>query len=242
MPNWGATFAWTISGKNIIVSKEKQNQIDSVVNDGVEKAKLYKQLKSPNKIYSQEEKKELLTKVHLMGHFSTKYMVNHLRQQGHSWPRMYRDCELFTTSCIQCNRFNTGKTKYHPTKPLEATLPRDHIAIDLHQMSFSSNGYTFILVVIDVCTRFVWIRPIKDKRAATVAKELLSIFRDFSFCRVCQSDNGKEFVAEVFKEFCRICCIDKRLIASYNPYFLLRKAAPWYRRASLLGLQAAPGK
>ena len=170
-----------------------------------------------SKRYTQQEKEDIISKAHLMGHFSTKYMVNLIRDQGHSWPRMYRDCELYMSSCPQCNRFNSAPRKYHPVRPIEATLPFDHVVIDLHTMSVSSNSHVYIFAMIDVFTRFVWLRPLKDKRAVTIAATLWSIFSDFSFPRIIQSDNGTEFVNSVIKELCTLCCIDHRLITAYHP-------------------------
>lgn len=53
--------------------------------------------------------------------------------------------------------------------------------------------YCYILVVVDVATRFLWIRPLHNKTAKEVAKELILIWTDFGVCYKLSSDNRTEF-------------------------------------------------
>jgi hypothetical protein len=46
----------------------------------------------------------------------------------------------------------------------------DHVCIDILSMGVTSkNGYKYILMVIDVFTRFTFIFPLQDKTTKTVA-------------------------------------------------------------------------
>jgi hypothetical protein len=94
----------------------------------------------------------------------------------------------------------------------------DRLAIDC-ALSFptSPRGNNILLIVVDVCTRFVFLRPMPDKSDRSVALSLLSIFIDFGFPKILQSDNASEFVNTVMKQLTAEFLIDHRLITPYHP-------------------------
>jgi hypothetical protein len=61
----------------------------------------------------------------------------------------------------------------------------------------SYRDFKYCLVCVDICTRFVWLRPLKEKNEKTVAKALLDILFNFGPPKLLQSDNGSEFVNKV---------------------------------------------
>ena len=60
--------------------------------------------------------------------------------------------------------------------------------------------YCWILNAQNHFTKYCHLRPLKSKRAAEVAIKVFEIFVDFGAPLILQSDNGKEFVAEVISE------------------------------------------
>ena len=119
--------------------------------------------------------------------------------------------------CQACQRFTITRKGYHPYSPILARLPWDHISFDLLELPTSVNGYNFALVVVDVCTRFVLIRPLRTKEAQSVAVELYKIFTDFGFPRIWQSDNGREFLNKVLAQMKEYSSAEHRTITPYNP-------------------------
>ena len=81
----------------------------------------------------------------------------------------------------------------------------------------SEKGNHYILVLVDICTRFTIVRALKDKSMYSVAKSLLSIFSLVGFPKILQSDNGTEFVNNVVKSLTEIMTVEHRLITPYNP-------------------------
>ncbi|XP_068205412.1 KRAB-A domain-containing protein 2-like [Palaemon carinicauda] len=70
--------------------------------------------------------------------------------------------------------------------------------VDLVDMQTMKDGnYRFILHYMEYLTKFHVIRPLKSKTAAEVTNELLFIFLDIGAPHILQSDNGREFTAEV---------------------------------------------
>jgi hypothetical protein len=62
-----------------------------------------------------------------------------------------------------------------------------------------SDGNLFLLILVDVCTRFVILEPIPNKEAITICNVLFKIFTTIGFPRILQSDNGRELVNECMK-------------------------------------------
>ena len=68
-----------------------------------------------------------------------------------------------------------------------------------------NDGYNYILVVIDVLSKYAWVEPIKDKTARNVASAFARIIdRALPRVPVCvQTDRGKEFTGSAFQELLR---------------------------------------
>ena len=66
-----------------------------------------------------------------------------------------------------------------------------------------NKGITFLLVAIDILSRYLWVRPLKNKTAGEVAKALKYIFKKNRKPKIMRSDSGKEFtnskVQKLFK-------------------------------------------
>ena len=78
-----------------------------------------------------------------------------------------------------------------------------------------NRGYNFILVAIDIFSKYVWLRPLKDKRCESVMKTLKNISAEGrSPCRI-RTDKGQEFrsrlVVSLEAEMDRTCvCTEYR--------------------------------
>lgn len=166
----------------------------------------------------QDKQKALLEAAHLFGHFGSKATFKRIWNQGYYWIGIHKDCQEQVRNCVPCQRYNISREGFHPIKPISASLPWDHIAIDLAgPMDTSSDGNKFLFVLVDVFTRFVILRPIENKEAITIAKTLNQIFADFGTPKIIQSDNGAEFVNKILSEMVKTNAIDHRLTTPYNP-------------------------
>ncbi|XP_064118942.1 KRAB-A domain-containing protein 2-like [Macrobrachium nipponense] len=86
-------------------------------------------------------------------------------------------------------------------RPLSVRDLNERGQVDLVDMQTMKDGsYRFILHYMEYLTKFHVIRPLKSKTAADVANELLFIFLDIGAPHILQSDNGREFTAEVIQE------------------------------------------
>ena len=71
--------------------------------------------------------------------------------------------------------------------------------IDMRSMKVEDDGkeYKYILSVVDVFSRFVMPRPLKDKTSDGVKRELSKLFADHGEPTILQCDQGPEFKGSV---------------------------------------------
>jgi transposase InsO family protein len=162
------------------------------------------------------KRKHLLEMSHT-GHFGEKHMAFYIQREGYWWPRMRLDITSVISQCNDCRRFNAQTHGFHPARTIHALLPGDHYQIDLAQFVKSVDGYTHCLVLVDVFTGFIVLRPLKTKSAPEVTRTLWEIFCLIGIPRVLQSDNGKEFVNETLSTLNKLIGVPHRFISEYNP-------------------------
>jgi hypothetical protein len=167
---------------------------------------------------TEEERRTTLEKAHLFGHFGAEAIVKAVHNNGMHWTNIKKEALALVQKCIPCQRFNIVKTGYNPHRPVHAELPGDHWAIDLAgELPLTKRKNCYLLIMIDICSRFVILRPLEDKTAESVVKAIIPVFCDFGIPRTLQSDNGKEFVNKIMTRFKLKAGFDHRLITPYHP-------------------------
>ena len=87
-------------------------------------------------------------------------------------------------------------------KPVVSNFVFERIQVDLIDMRreivrSGKRDYRYILSVIDVFSRYVFLRPLKRKKSKYVAKELKKLFSVHGYPKILQSDRGTEFKGQV---------------------------------------------
>ena len=166
----------------------------------------------------EENRSTLLADTHALGHFWHKCHGKAYSCTGQDLATSAKDCLEHVQRCQECQRVNIARKGHHPLAAVYSNLPGEHMAVDLAgPFPAESEGCRYLLVLVDVCTRFVFLRPIANKEALTVAKTLFDIFTTVGFPRVLQSDNGREFVNEVVKAMTEQMGVQHRLVTPYHP-------------------------
>ncbi|RXN00644.1 SCAN domain-containing protein 3 [Acipenser ruthenus] len=93
-------------------------------------------------------------------------------------------------------------------KPIPKSIKAKAVQ-DLHQIDFLDMGkwrvshgqatYRYILTIVDVFSRYIWLRPLKSKHSAEIAKHLEDIYSEHGPPKILQHDQGKEFKGAVRK-------------------------------------------
>jgi transposase InsO family protein len=75
------------------------------------------------------------------------------------------------------------------------------LQIDLIDMRTRPDGeFKWILHCRDHFTKYSWVYALTRKEARQVAENLVQLFFQFGPCKILQSDNGKEFTAQIIKD------------------------------------------
>ena len=107
-------------------------------------------------------------------------------------------------------------------KPIRARDVQVRHQIDLMDMGkkgivkMDGHSIRYVLSVMDVFSRFVWLRPLTGKCSKDIANELQAIYVERGPPRIIQSDRGSEFKSAV-KKLCRRMNIKTIYSRPYHP-------------------------
>ena len=83
--------------------------------------------------------------------------------------------------------------------------------VEMQQFSKWNKGYRYLLMVLDVFSKYGWIVPLKDKKGETVAEAFKKIFKESRKPQYLWTDKGKEYYNKHVKEL-----LDKNKITLYS--------------------------
>jgi len=167
---------------------------------------------------TENERNKLLVEEHLKGHFGVEAILHALKRKGIYWNNLKNQANDLIKACIQCQRHNITRKGYNPLRPVTATLPGDSWGIDLAgPFTTSSRGNEYLLVMIDIASKFYVLRAIPDKSAATIALQVLDVISTWGPMRKLQSDCGREFVNSLMTCIKENVGFEHALISQYHP-------------------------
>ena len=192
-------------------------QVDSASSDHA-KLLVQMELKGKRCPESEVEKRKLIEHEHALGHFGRDAIYQSLYHKNWWWPKLRDDINSVLADCDACCRYTVTTAGFHPASFVTSTGPWNHIQIDCSvHLPASDDGFTTLLVIIDVFSGFALLRPIRTNSAEIIANELWSVFSIFGLPRIIQSDNGSEFVNAVVRCLVKLIGVEHRFISPYNP-------------------------
>ena len=129
------------------------------------------------------------------------------------WPKIDSDIEQTVSTCLVCKKMRSepAKAPVHPwTFPSQ---PWSRIHVDF---AGPISGTTY-LVVVDAYSKFPEVVKMTSTTAAVTIKALREMFSRYGLPEIIVSDNGPQFTAIEFQQFCRNNGIMHRTSAAYKP-------------------------
>ena len=119
------------------------------------------------------------------------------------WHGMRSDVAKHIKVCVECQRYKASNLK--PAGLLQTTASRQRfevIAVDLFgPLPTTPSGHQWILIVEDLCSRWVELFPLKEGTAENCALTLLNeVFLRYGVPRRLHSDNGTQFISALMQK------------------------------------------
>ena len=137
------------------------------------------------------------------------------------WPGMADNIAKWIKSCLTCARRKRTRnmSATEPGRASNATYPWEKIALDtVVPREKSKEGYTVILTVLDIFTRWTLAIPLRKATAEEVSKALFKhVFCMFGKPKEVISDNGSEFMNNVVKHMLDKWDVRYHFTGGYQP-------------------------
>lgn len=205
--DWLLTLQMQDDGiKNILIRLREPNANPDILNNYVTReGVLYRKTLSGERfVIPKLAKYGLLQKLHdQIGHPGFEKCETSIKAQF--WfPKMTRFIRKYINSCLQCafGKGNYGRTEgeLHPIS--KAAIPMHTLHADhLGPFVKTRNRNTYVLVVIDSFTKFVFAKAAKNCSSLESIKLLKEIFTQFGNPSRIITDRGKAFTSRYFKQF-----------------------------------------
>ncbi|CEP08779.1 hypothetical protein, partial, partial [Parasitella parasitica] len=113
----------------------------------------------------ESDRTQIIKDAHNIGHFGVEAVVQHIHTyHGLHWNNIYADCKEILKSCRECAKHNVARKGFNPAKSIVSFDAFDHVAIDLvGPLPVTDKGNVYILVMVDLCTRYIIARAIPNK-------------------------------------------------------------------------------
>jgi len=157
--------------------------------------------------------------LHMQGHFGKRSLLNDLTLRKHRQDKELRSIvDQIVDNCEVCQRFNEARTGYHPLSSTVPEHPWQYLQIDLSTgLPKTKKGNQYLLVCVCQFSKFTILKPLVDKSSRATAAALIEIFSMFGLPNHIQTDEGKEFINNVWDEIFNTFKIERRPTIPYTP-------------------------
>ena len=128
------------------------------------------------------------------------------------WPKIDQNIEDIVKSCREC----VAQRSLPPVAPLHswpwANQPMKRLHVDFADI----DGWQ-VLDIIDIHSKWIDAVPLRRATATTTVSALQKFFSNFGLPKELVSDNGPQFTAQTFSDFCKFNGIKHSLTPPYHP-------------------------
>lgn len=133
-------------------------------------------------------------------------MYKNIKNYFH-WKGLFSDVQSFVRRCKQCQKCKHSIPNIEPLrKTTTASSAFDKIYLDLMgPIEIDSEGNKYVLTIQCELSKYIEAFPLKNKEAVTVASSFVNNFiLKYGIPRETVTDQGTEFVSQIFQEACKI--------------------------------------
>ena len=134
------------------------------------------------------------------------------------WPTMRADVSKWARECLDCQRAKVGKNTVKPIGEFKVPEKRfSHLHIDLVTMP-PSNGFPYLLTIVDRFTRWPTAIPIPDITVQSVVNNFaLHWISVYGIPEAVTSDRGSQFTSAVWEQLLKTWGIKSLHTTAYHP-------------------------
>jgi hypothetical protein len=191
--------------------------------DGLSRMSSVGTIEEQREIPDDKRKREILYEFHdspVGGHRRMNKTYRAIRSQ-YTWPRMRRDVEDYVKQCRSCqiNKILTPKHKAPMEIKTTAEKPFEKCFLDvMGPLPVTLKGNKYILAFQDDLSKYVIAVPIEKQVAETVARVFVeNVVLRYGTPQILQTDQGANFMNEMFKHTCNLLKIKKIQSTSFHP-------------------------
>ena len=151
-------------------------------------------------------------------HLSVERLYQLLRNRFF-WEGMSSDIKRWVNACLKCNKVKTTQKLNHGLLvPIVVKQPFEMVGVDIvGPFTKSEQGYSYVLVCIDLYTSWVEAAPLRTLTAVEVMNEFFKLIICRHGCPMkVLSDRGKQFESKLFAKFCKQFNIIHVMASAYH--------------------------
>ena len=156
---------------------------------------------APRPLVPQHLRRPITAELHGLAHPGVKASVR-LVKDRFWWPNQAKDVKQWISACIQCQKSKIHRHTRPPTQFIPMPADRfDHLHVDLVGPLPPSNGFSYLLTIVDRYTRWPEAIPISDITTPTIVSAFLyNWISRFGLPRVITSDRGAQFTSALWSQ------------------------------------------
>jgi hypothetical protein len=160
------------------------------------------------KCLSRNEGQELMKEIHagLCGaHIGPRPLLGKVFKQGFYWPKAASEAADLVQKCENCQKCaRDQKQPSSLTQLIQPTLPLQRWGLDLlGPLPLAQGNLKYVVVAVKYFSKWIEAKPLATITSATVQKFFWqNIVCRFGVPKAITVDNGAQFDAETFKDFC----------------------------------------
>ncbi len=155
--------------------------------------------------------------IHNLGHPGVERTRQTLAQKF-VWPSLRRDASKWARECLDCSR---AKISRHTVPPIgEFIVPSrrfSHLHADITTVP-ASNGFPYLLTIVDRFTRWPQAIPLRDITAESVVDGFAhGWFASFGIPRAITTDQGSQFLSNTWSQLMQVWGVEHHTTTAYHP-------------------------